>query len=190
MKEPKHTTDNLTEIKTSHSALGLLMAECEQLRRDLDHTKFELEDTRELLSQHAWEVSPAMAQAKIDELNRELAKAKEQADLADRLAADNLKRVLMLEKELAQTKAESARLAAALGKYGCCFADCESYSQAETCTCGLRTAKQGTALREMLAPTIELLSRATSHNCGYTDWNPLWAEKELARLREITGGKP
>lgn len=38
------------EIKTQHGTIGLLMAECEQLRRDLAQAKAEIERLRQQLN--------------------------------------------------------------------------------------------------------------------------------------------
>lgn len=161
------------EIKTQHGTVGLLMAECEQLRRDLAQAKAELQECRrksseiallrsqlsedvslqlaqakaenqrltEQLESHAWEVSPAMAQAKIDQLQVENA----------RLAA--ALKVIEESKFIAGTK---LRL-----------------------QCSDALSGNSTALRDLLAPTIELFESMQDSGCSRR------VQEELSRLRSI-----
>lgn len=132
-------------------------------------------------------VQNAELRAECERLKAEVKEAKDQTGLADRLAAYNLKRVLVLQEELEQAKAENARLASSCAEMAeACRQICSPIrphwrATLEAASTALNNYNDGTSLAKLLVPTIELLRQATLRPITWQDD----VKAEIARLRAL-----
>lgn len=95
---------NVRDWESKHPTPEQLQAECERLKAENAKLTTELD---------AWQRTCGTRQNHIEDVEKlkaELEQAKAQTKLADRLAANNEKRVLVLRKELDRSRAENDRL--------------------------------------------------------------------------------
>lgn len=98
-----------------------------------------------------------------------------------------------LKAELAQAKAENARLVAALKTIVKAWPHPLASSAPSPAMYAEQQLRDCSALGDLLAPTIELLERARHKNLGtkHSDTEfDAHLNEELSRLRSITKGKP